>query len=72
MASESDPKDLLADVVSQGRCIDIADPRRIAWTAEIDPMLRRAVRASAPVDAWLWQNGPERVFLVYAMELSRS
>jgi hypothetical protein len=24
------------------------------------------------VDAWLWQNGPERTFLVYALELSRA
>ena len=42
-----------------------------AWVARVDPLLRHAVRMSDPLDAWLWQNGPERVFLVYAVELKR-
>jgi hypothetical protein len=71
LTARRDAEDLLAEVVSEGHGIDVADPRRLAWMAEIDPMLHRAVRATAPVDAWLWQNGPERVFLVYAMELER-
>ncbi len=37
----------------------------------MDPVLKRVVYASDPVDLWLWHNGPERTFLVYAMELLR-
>jgi hypothetical protein len=64
--------DLLAEIVVSGQIIYVADPRRLAWLSEIDPMLAGSMRMSLPLDVWLWQNGPKLVFLVYAVELARS
>jgi hypothetical protein len=36
-----------------------------------DPILGRAIELSEPLDAWLWQNGPDTSFIVYALELSQ-
>jgi hypothetical protein len=72
IAPGRDPGELLREVVDAGQSIHVSDPRRLAWLAQIDPMLRGAVRMSEPLGAWLWQNGAERVFLVYAVELRRA
>jgi hypothetical protein len=71
LAKDREPKDLVQDVLESGGAIHVANPHRLSWIARTDPMLRHTVRVSDPVDAWLWHNGPERVFLVYALELQR-
>ncbi len=68
-AARRDARDVLRETIDAGRAIDVADPRHLAWLARVDPMLARTVRVSEPVDAWWWQNGPERTFLVYAIVL---
>jgi hypothetical protein len=70
-AERRDARDVLRETIVAGRAIDVADPRHLAWLARVDPMLARTVRVSEPVAAWWWQNGPERTFLVYAIELLR-
>jgi hypothetical protein len=66
-----DLRDVLAEIVAGGEAIYVADPRHLAWLTTVDPMLARSTTMSPPLDAWLWQNGPRRVFLVYAVELAR-
>ncbi len=66
-----DPREVLAEIVDSGQAIHVADPQRLLWLAQIDPMLARSTRMSPPLDVWLWQNGPKQVFLVYAVELRR-
>jgi hypothetical protein len=61
--------DALRKTLDAGRAIDVADPRHLAWLAKVDPMLAQTVHASEPVDAWFWHNGPDRIFMVYAIEL---
>jgi hypothetical protein len=50
---------------------DAVHPELLAWTIREDPILQRMARLSPPIDAWLWQNGAERRFLVCALELTR-
>ena len=50
---------------------DFADPQRIAALFRDDPLLAGAFPAFDVSDAWLWRNGPETKFLVYASELQR-
>jgi hypothetical protein len=66
-----DVRDVFAEIVEKGDSISVADPRRLAWLTTIDPVLARATRMSPPLDVWLWQNGLDRLFLVYAVELTR-
>ena len=67
----TDLKTVLTDVLSAGKFFYAAHPDLLAWASREDPVLRRLARVSPPVDAWLWQNGTERTFLVYAIELER-
>jgi hypothetical protein len=71
LAEGRDLPDLLAEIVVSGKVIHVADPRRLAWLAQIDPLLASSTRMSLPLDVWLWQNGPRLLFLVYAVELAR-
>jgi hypothetical protein len=48
------------------------DPRVLAAVATDDPVLGEHARLSEPQAAWVWQNGPERRFLVYAATLTPS
>jgi hypothetical protein len=59
----------MASLIEQGKVIHAVQPNVLGWTVSEDPELRDAASWSAPLDAWLWHNGPDRVFLVYAAEL---
>jgi len=72
LASLGDPREALRKTLDEGRAIDVADPRHIAWLATVDPMLARIIRVSEAGETWFWHNGPDRVFLVYAIDLFRS
>ena len=63
---------ILADVVAAERVIYIARPGLFHLLFREDHALARAATLSAPIAAWLWQNGPDARFLVYAMELRRN
>jgi hypothetical protein len=63
--------ELFQELVATNEGIHVANPRQLSWTAKVDPILSKAVDIAYPLDVWLWQNGPEHVLLVYAMELRR-
>jgi hypothetical protein len=69
LAPGADLTKLMAEVLDKN-AIYAAHPGLIAWMGGEDPMLSRTVRISAPSDVWLWNNGPELVFLVYALEMT--
>ncbi len=71
LADSSDLHDLFRELVDGHEGILVAHPHHLAWVTRNDPILQKTVRMSAPLDAWLWQNGPERLFLVYAVALRR-
>jgi hypothetical protein len=60
---------LMADLLATNNAIYTANPELLAWMGREDPMLSRRVQMFPPQDVWLWNNGPELVFLVYAMEM---
>jgi hypothetical protein len=67
----ADLRSLLVELMRQGNVIHIVRPDVIQQIVAEDPALSVLVTASPVLDAWLWQNGPERAFLVYALELAR-
>jgi hypothetical protein len=69
-----DPSDLtplLQDLVAAGKVIYTAHPEVFKITLQDDPVLSRTFQPAQLSTPWLWQNGPDRRFLVYALELSR-
>lgn len=67
----TDLQGVLIDVLCAGKFFYAAHPDLLLWASREDPVLRRLATLSPPFDTWLWQNGPERTFLVYALELAR-
>jgi len=64
------PLEYLGVVLSQQDVFQAVDPRVLAAILADDPLLAGCAQISAPHDAWLWQNGPDRRFLVYAATLT--
>lgn len=67
----ADLRSLLTELMQRGSVIHVVRPDVIEQIVLQDPALSVLVTASPVLDAWLWQNGPERTFLVYALELAR-
>jgi len=63
---------LVQELSKAQQTFDFADPKRLADLVRDDPVLRAAFPRFEVSKAWLWQNGPETRFLVYASELRRS
>jgi hypothetical protein len=72
LTPEVDCKALVQELASAGKVFDFADPRRLAALFRDDPVLRAAFQSFEVSQAWLWNNGPEAKFLVYASELRRA
>jgi hypothetical protein len=62
---------LMDEVVRKGEVFYVAHPVLLRSMLENDPVLKPDTELSEPLDAWLWQNGPEHRFLVYALGMSR-
>jgi hypothetical protein len=62
---------LLEHLLQTGAVFDAVRPDMLVNIACDDPRLVRELGLSNIVDAWVWQNGPRRAFLVYALELPR-
>jgi hypothetical protein len=67
----SDCRALLEHLLRIGAVFDAVRPDALAGIACDDPSLLRELGLSSIADAWVWQNGPRRAFLVYALELPR-
>jgi hypothetical protein len=62
----------MVELLAAGRAIGVAAPEPLSRVVREDPVLARFTTLSEPLEAWLWQAGPERRFLVYALELLRN
>ncbi|HEX2869743.1 MAG TPA: hypothetical protein VHP33_00780 [Polyangiaceae bacterium] len=62
---------LLTQLMSAEQMIYIARPGLFHMLQQQDPLLNQSSTLSAPLTAWVWQNGPHERFLVYAMALDR-
>lgn len=67
----ADLRSLLGQLMREGRVVHVLRPDVVEQLVAEDPALCAMITGRSLVDAWLWQNGPERTFLVYALELSR-
>lgn len=62
---------VMSDLVAAGNVIHAAHPGLLSAEVRRDPELAAAYDVRFPVGPWLWRNGPERIFLVYGLEISR-
>lgn len=69
---KTDFRALVATLIAEGKVFQVAQPDLIRAIGRDDPVLAKGSKASPVLDAWLWDNGPNARFLVYAMELARS
>ena len=69
--SEADLGPLMTELVDKGYVIYSSHPGLIHATLDDDPVLKRAFSDAELSAPWLWQNGPEHRFLVYALTLPR-
>jgi hypothetical protein len=68
---DADLQSLMDEMVAAGRVIYAAHPEPIQIALGDDPVLMRAFAPAQIGAPWLWQNGPQRRFLVYALSLRR-
>lgn len=69
--NDADLPALMAELVAAGHVIHSSHPELIALTLGDDPVLVRAFGKGQVSVPWLWQNGPQRRFLVYGLTLPR-
>jgi hypothetical protein len=63
---------LMSDVLHANNVIHVAHPGVVSAELRRDPDLRAATAVHFPVGPWLWKNGPDMTFLVYAMEIKKN
>lgn len=69
--NDADLAPLMQELVDQGHVIHSSHPELVRVTLDDDPVLKRAFGTGQLSSPWIWQNGPERRFLVYALTLPR-
>ena len=68
---DADVVGLFQELVGTGNVFFIAHPGLLAAEIRRDPQLDPHFAVQFPIGAWLWQNGPNIRYLVYALELAR-
>lgn len=71
LRDDADLQALMNEMVATGRVIYAAHPGPLQLALDDDPVLKRAFAPAQLCRPWLWQNGPQRRFLVYALSLRR-
>jgi hypothetical protein len=71
LAPDADLRPVMDHLVHVGNLIHSAHPGLLSAEIRRDPALKQAFSVRFPVGPWLWQNGPERTYLVYALEIRR-
>jgi hypothetical protein len=67
----ADLHQLLARLSQSRDVFNVVTPDVITSIARDDPNLGRELDLGRLADVWLWHNGPQQIFLVYALELAR-
>jgi hypothetical protein len=66
----SDGLDYLARRESANQIFNYLAPQLLSNLATQDPPLYESARVSSPLKAWIWNNGPLKEFLVYALKIT--
>jgi hypothetical protein len=70
LAPDTDLGALMAELLAAGNVIHAAHPGRLSAEIRRDPYLRARYAVRSPIGPWLWHNGPDRTYLVYALEIT--
>jgi hypothetical protein len=62
---------LMSDLLHANNVIHVAHPGVVSAELRRDPALRATTTIRFPIGPWLWKNGPDMTFLVYAMEIKK-
>lgn len=68
---DTDLAKLFDDLLAAGNIIYVSHPGLLSAEVRRDPELSAALTVRFPLGPWLWQNGPDLTYLVYALELKR-
>jgi hypothetical protein len=66
-----DLRALMNQLLATDNVIYTAHPGRLSAEIRRDPQLAARYAVRFPVGPWLWHNGPEQTYLVYALEIIR-
>jgi len=69
LTPDADLGTLMSELLAAGNVIHAAHPGRLSAEIRRDPDLGARYAVRPPVGPWLWHNGPERTYLVYALEI---
>jgi len=67
---DTDLGKLMVDLLAAGNIIHAVHPGRLSAEIRRDPELRARYAVRFPVGPWLWKNGPDRTYLVCALEIA--
>ena len=70
-ASPSEIRSVFDRIVSEGNVIYVSHPGVLRAIALDDPALKRQIELGGIADVWLWRQGPQRTFMVYALDINR-
>lgn len=62
---------LFDELLAAGNLIYVSHPGLLSAEVRRDPELSADLAVRFPIGPWLWQNGPDLTYLVYALELTR-
>jgi len=62
---------LMGRLLAANNVIHASHPGRLSAEIRRDPVLATQFAVRFPVGPWLWHNGPEQIYLVYALEITR-
>jgi hypothetical protein len=61
---------LMGELLAAGNIIGAAHPGGLSAVIRRDPALSAAYETRFPIGPWLWQNGPDSIYLVYGLEIA--
>jgi hypothetical protein len=61
---------VMSDLLHTGNVIHAAHPGRLSAEIRRNPELAAGFAVRPPIGPWLWHNGPDKTFLVYALEIT--
>jgi len=67
---EDDLGALMGRLLAANNVIYASHPGRLSAEIRRDPALAARFAVKFPVGPWLWHNGPEQIYLVYALEIT--
>jgi hypothetical protein len=72
LPADADLAALMTELIHVGNVILVSHPGRLSTEIRRDPALKHAYAVRFPVGPWIWHDGPDKTYLVYALEITRA